>query len=223
MILPTLICATVSMLTMVVLFAYFGLKIKKELRYIFYIAIWIPIIASLAYLCMTLGIGKLKIDGHSVYLTRYLDWLITTPLIIVCLSLVVLPKKNKLILISEMVAIDILMIVSGIAALYVDSYSKYILFFVSSVFFIIMYLMISQNLRVSSKEKPYAVKMLFERLFTFISTIWAFYPIIWVLSFQGLNLIDSVTEVMIYFLLDISAKGIFGYLLLSDKETIEKI
>ncbi|MCI1143568.1 bacteriorhodopsin [Sphingomonas sp. WKB10] len=43
----------------------------------------VPFIAATAYLAMAFGIGTLiKPDGSATYLARYVDWSITTPILL---------------------------------------------------------------------------------------------------------------------------------------------
>ena len=46
----------------------------------------IAAVAALAYLGMIMGQGQLELYGHTVFLPRYMDWAITTPLILFSLA-----------------------------------------------------------------------------------------------------------------------------------------
>lgn len=81
------------------------------------IAIFIPLWSAAAYLAMAMGQGSLEVDGQITYYARYLDWVVTTPLLLLALSLTAMYKtaKDKT-LIAALMGADVFMIVTGLLA-----------------------------------------------------------------------------------------------------------
>ncbi|MEG8026448.1 bacteriorhodopsin [Sphingomonas aurantiaca] len=56
----------------------------------------VPFIAATAYLAMAFGIGTLfKLDGSVTYLARYLDWSVTTPILLSSLVLLAFHEHGR--------------------------------------------------------------------------------------------------------------------------------
>lgn len=65
-------------------------------KYEYMIAIFIPVWSALAYFSIAIGQGFLETSERTVYFARYLDWVFTTPLLLVALALTAMyyTKKN---------------------------------------------------------------------------------------------------------------------------------
>ena len=70
-------------------------------------------IASLAYLTMASGYGASAVNGQQFFYARYVDWTLTTPLMLVDLAYLA-NAKCPLETALHLVAIDVLMIVGGL-------------------------------------------------------------------------------------------------------------
>ena len=55
-------------------------------QYEYLVAIFIPVWSGLAYLAMAMGQGQVEIAGQTAYYARYLDWMVSTPLLLLALS-----------------------------------------------------------------------------------------------------------------------------------------
>ena len=92
-------------------------------RYEYLVATFIPIWSGLAYLSMTLPHGdleqgKMLVAGQTAHFARYLDWIVTTPLLLLSLSwtgMHHLPKKDWT-LIGSLMATQVIVVVCGLIA-----------------------------------------------------------------------------------------------------------
>merc|ERR1711907_242971 len=99
-----------------------------------YLSMAINGIASLAYLTMATGYGAKIVNGQEFFFARYIDWTLTTPLMLVDLILLAHGAKAKMETILHIVAVDMLMVVGGlIGALQGADESKWV-FFAFSMF-----------------------------------------------------------------------------------------
>jgi len=137
-------------------------------------------VASLAYLTMALGYGfVVKCNGRNFYYARYVDWAITTPIMLY--EMARYSGENE---VTQwfLVVVDIFMIVSGLIGELVEGGEKWAFFGFSMLAFCpIMYLLceIRSNLKenVAANISPFMTQLL---VITIVS--WMGYPIIWVLA-----------------------------------------
>merc|ERR1711990_1371072 len=99
------------------------------------VAGFICMFASLAYLTMATGHGYIVrcCDGRSFYYARYIDWTLTTPLMIWELASLARATHNDTLF---LVFIDILMVISGLIGALVCSGEKWVFFGFSILCFI---------------------------------------------------------------------------------------
>ena len=66
-------------------------------QYEYLIATFIPVWSGLAYLSLALDQAKIVVDGQITHYARYLDWVVTTPLLLLALALTAMhhTKKHK--------------------------------------------------------------------------------------------------------------------------------
>lgn len=204
---------------------YFMTKKTKTGFHPFILTIIAPtFFAGTIYLLMSLGYGIYQYSSVQTNILRYVDWICTTPTIIAILAILLIPSKSSIlkIAICVLVVCQIFVIGSGaLAILYPqDSMAYYLAGCVS--FFIVMsslYLLYKKY----KSERSELRNQLSLRLLIYISLIWTVYPIMWMLHSPGISFTDYETETALYMVLDLFAKGVFGYLLLKDKEVINEL
>ncbi|PSP86557.1 sensory rhodopsin-2, partial [Halobacteriales archaeon QS_1_68_17] len=101
--------------------------------------IGIGAIATVAYLGMALGVGRLGIDGRPVFWPRYLDWLLTTPMHVVYVGLLVDADRRRL---GTLAALQAATIVFGFAGAVTAPPVKWLGFLAGSATFVgVVYLL----------------------------------------------------------------------------------
>ena len=134
------------------------------------------------------------------YLPRYLDWIITTPLLV--LSLIHQSELKDTKIIFFLLVCDVLMIYTGyLATLTNDPTLKLIMYFISCFFMFYIFITI---LRYNPPRL----------LISYFILIWLGYPIFWILHQTKAGINNDVYNYLIASL-DIIAKAGFGFLLLS--------
>lgn len=71
-------------------------------------------------------------------------------------------------------------------------------------------------------EKLDLIKSIFRKLVSVHLVLWTLYPVVWILSAEGFNLLNAGGEAMGYTLLDIASKVGFGFLSLNTLHTLEQ-
>lgn len=201
-------------------------QLKKNIpalgKNIFSIMVSVPIIAMLAYLGMALNVNEYFFETAGIQSLRYADWLLTTPLLLYILSKIALnPNKNNTSLVRKLIFLDIIMIVTGGIAGYSETAVQTFLFGLSSLAFIGILIIIQSSFKKHVKEKSIQVQKYYTRLSILLLVTWTIYPFIWLISSHGLlPSIDLETEVLLYTVVDVFSKGLFGYYLLGDGQSL---
>ena len=182
------------------------------------------IIVSKATLALTpLGIGG-EISAKLVYFARYIDWIVTTPLLLIGLVTVGLKPltgggeqtRERLGLVAGIIGADIMMILTGMfGALSVDSTHKYVWFIVSCGFFLAVLALVWGPVRAAAAEQGAQTAALYNKLLGILTVLWFIYPVLWVLGTEGTGAISLNTEVAVFAIIDLTAKVGFGLLLVT--------
>jgi bacteriorhodopsin len=183
------------------------------------ITFFIAFIAATAYLAMALGQGIVNIDGDDVFYARYIDWIITTPLLL--LDLAILAGAGRRLTIW-LLGLNVHMIATGLVAGLTTGNERYIWFAVSTASFLgLLALLISRFLAAARAQGP-EVAALFTQLAGLTAVLWSAYPVVWLLGTEGTSTISLSTEVAVFAVLDLSAKIGFGFLLLSKRSVVTR-
>jgi hypothetical protein len=186
-------------------------------------------IASLAYLTMATGNGwYARCDGRMFFFARYIDWICTTPLMLHALAHFAHATNDTW---HFLLFSDILMIVAGLIASTVTGGFKWLFFGFSILAFLpILYYICAlrdsvldktpydsktgQKVDKSSHDIAYLPYNWFFHNYDFLAQLtvltWSIYPIVWILA-DGTGILSVTGEAIWYAVLDVIAKGIFGW------------
>jgi bacteriorhodopsin len=170
-------------------------------------------VAGSAYLLMGSGGGRKAAPDHTTYWARYADWAITTPLLLLGLAAQALGKPTRrTALVGGLLATDLYMIATGYLA---DKPArsdprKWIWYSMSSGAFIGLYYMLWGPLREEAERTGPEALDVYTRNATFLSLVWAGYPLNFVAGPEGAGLIDEESSTVVYAVLDVTAKVLFG-------------
>jgi len=176
-----------------------------------YIAGVICFIASVAYLTMALGYGYTVrcCDGRSFYYARYIDWTITTPLLlweVLDVSNMIAPHRHFIYF------LDLLMIIAGLIGSLICGGEKWMFFGFSMLCFIpILFQLCSVR-----RQFNHMSSTVLEQAVYLIVISWFFYPIVWILA-EGTGTLSANAEAILYTVLDIIAKSGLGWHFVSNQ------
>jgi len=203
-------------------------------------SVFVCAIAACMYLLMAFGQGDaivtesslvftpdevdVSVSAALIYWARYLDWTITTPLLLVgLLTLGLKPLsgggesiRERLGLIGAVIGADILMIVTGLfGALSLNELHKYLWFIISCGFFLAVLAAIWGPVRAAAAEQGGDVAALYNRLAGILTVLWFIYPVLWLVGTEGTGAISLDLEVIVFTIIDLTAKVGFGILLVT--------
>jgi bacteriorhodopsin len=198
------------------IFLYLGIRATEENRSFFTATSLVALIAATSYFAMASGHGSILVGGRTFFFARYADWVFTTPLLLLDLSLLALPSlRERSALVVTMIAADVYMILTGLIAGLLNDATKYVWFLTSTVAFIVVLSILVGQLLGQARARGGEVGKLFRTLTTLTLVLWICYPIVWLLGTEGFGAFPLPVEVIIYAVLDVVAKIGFGFLLLT--------
>jgi len=204
----------------VFLFLSYVRNVKPEGRFAYYTTAAINGIAALAYLIMALGATQYcTISGRAFLWVRYVDWFFTVPLLI--LDLGVLAGAHWSELYFTMVC-SAVMIAAGYAGAIDSGYNATWPLF---TFGFVVYIPVAVSLLTSFRTNAYRHHVEIGKLYDLLAfgsvILYAGYGIVWGCSEGGLIMtVDQ--EVIVYTVLDIISKCVFGFVLLFSREAIAR-
>jgi sensory rhodopsin len=178
-------------------------------------------IASVAYVAMTLGYGWVVVaDGSRVvFVPRYLDWILTTPLLLAFLGLLAGCDRQS---ISKLVGVNTVVMVLGTAAALQSGPVSYGLFVVAGAAYAILLRLLLGSVSEQARQQDPAVNSLFRSLRNLTAVLWSVYPIVWLLGPPGLAVLTTTVDVMLVVYLDLLTKVGFGLIALNAGSVLER-
>lgn len=183
-------------------------------KYEYLVATFIPIWSGLAYLAMAMGQGKVEIAGQITHYARYLDWFVTTPLLLLALSWTAMHHITKdSTLIASLMGTQVIVIGSGlIADLSTTAETRFVWYTCGVVAFLVVLWGIWVPLRAKTRGQGMELSNLYTKLATYFTAFWISYPIAWLIGPSGLGWINQTAETLLFCVLPFFSKVGFSYL-----------
>jgi bacteriorhodopsin len=146
-------------------------------------------IASLAYLTMATGHGYIiKCNGRAFYYARYVDWFLTTPLMLI--DIAGFSGFGGAIFTGYLVAMDLLMIVAGLIGELIEGPEKWAFFGFAIIFFLpilwwLCSIDASDGVMCGAAYGLNDAQTLYQRIAALTWVMWLGYPIVWILVMSG--------------------------------------
>jgi bacteriorhodopsin len=198
----------------------------------------ITIIAALSYFAMASGDAKslsCNVVTHhhkhgipdtytevcrEVYWARYVDWTLTTPLLILDLSMLAgLDGAHTFMAIIA----DVIMILTGLFAAFGKNHTaqKWGWYSIGCIAYLFVIWHVGVIGARTVRARGAKVGKLFGSLSLFTLILWTAYPIVWGIA-DGARKVSVDTEIVIYAVLDVLAKVVFGiWLLVAHRQNAE--
>ena len=199
------------------LFAWGGTNTSGSERRYYLTLVGISGIAAVAYAVMALEVGWLSVDGRTVFAPRYIDWILTTPLIVLFLGMLAGLDRRQF---AAALALNTIVMVSGFAAALLVGPGRFALFGLGAVAFLgLVYYLVGPAMATAA-NRPDGVRSLYVRLRNLTIILWAVYPLLWLLGSSGFELLTLTVEVSLVAYLDLVTKVGFGLIALDASATM---
>ena len=207
----------------ILLFAYMARNLEDPRAKLIVVAtMLVPVVSLSSYTGLASGLTISLVEmppGHALageqILTmwgRYLTWALSTPAILLALGLLAGSNVTK---IFTAITFDIAMCVTGLAAaLTTSSYAlRWFWYFISCTFFlVVLYILL---IEWPKDAEAAGTAGIFNTLKILTVVMWLGYPIFWALGTEGIAVLDLAITSWAYSGLDVVAKYVFAYLLIS--------
>ena len=165
-------------------------------QYEYLIAMFIPAWSGLAYTAMALGQGQVEIAGQTTYFARYIDWSVSTPLLLLALGFTAMfyvPKDERQVsLLAGLVGADVVMILCGLVAdLSSVPQIRFTWYALGCVALVVVLWGIWGPLRGIAANHGARLSNLYNLLALYLTVLWFGYPAVWLLGPSGLNVIGQ--------------------------------
>ena len=179
----------------------------------YFIAFLIPVWSGIAYLAMAIGQGMVEIGNQIAFYARYLDWVVTTPLLLLslCLTGMYYVPKNKIIIIGIMTA-DVVMVLTGLIGDLSTGINRYIWFLIGVVAFSIVLWLIWGPVRAIARQQDQKLYRLYLLMAAYLTVLWIGYPTTWIIGPSGLQLVSQRVDTYLFVILPIFSKVGFSLL-----------
>lgn len=174
-------------------------------------------IATVAYLTMFSGVGRIYIHDRKFFYARYIDWILTTPLMLWDILALAGASSSEIMLTC---GIDMLMIGFGVVGGATPGYKKWIFWVLACLCFMHVVGVLMKYL--SSEKFGGAAKKLYGQVAWLTIILWTFYPIVWVLA-EGGHFVSCTAEAGLYMVLDVLSKCLFGFVIVGSRSALDAV
>ena len=179
----------------------------------------VPIIAACSYFAMACGQGSIILPLHAApgtgrlfYFARYIDWSVTTPLLLLALSGTAMhsgTRRNGMV--AGLLLADVLMIATSLFFGASDTaWIKWTWFGISCVAFLFVYYVIWVPMLQENRRETPEAQGDYTRNASILTVLWLIYPVILALSTDGLSVISSTAGVALIAIIDFVSKVVYG-------------
>ncbi|KAI1466010.1 family A G protein-coupled receptor-like protein [Daldinia caldariorum] len=154
---------------------------------------------------------------RDIYWARYVDWSLTTPLLL--LDLCLLAGINGASILVTIVS-DVIMILAGLFAAFARHEAQgWGWYAIACVAYLNVVYQIGYKGRHATSARDNKIRAFFGAISLFTLLLWTAYPIVWAVA-DGARRVNVDGEIIAYAILDVFAKGVFGFWLLLTHENM---
>mmetsp|Transcript_35513 Transcript_35513/g.71099 ORF Transcript_35513/g.71099 Transcript_35513/m.71099 type:complete len:257 (-) Transcript_35513:181-951(-) len=211
------VLAWIALLVTALFMSFKAMNADPERRKFYYINAFVCGVAAFSYFAMISGMGWETVMGcRQFFYVRYIDWAITTPLIILNLGLL---AGEDPILIAAIMGSDLAMIFAG----YMGSVAlvptvKWLWFIIGIAVYVPVVFAIVRLFRqtVVDKNDIHYIE-LYGKVSLLTIVAWSLYPFVWLLG-VGVGAFGVSAESISYAILDVVSKCFLSFLLIQDRD-----
>jgi sensory rhodopsin len=184
------------------------LRAEQRDRGRFGVLLVIPGFAALAYLVMFLGVGTVTASGYTFPVPRYVDWAVTTPVLVGYVGYVA--GADRRVVVGTAV-VDALMIALGLAAVLAPPPLRWVAFGLSATCHLGLLGVLYGVFPRAAADQSVRRRQLFDLLQNHVGLLWLAYPVVWLAGPAGLDLVSAVGITLVVTYADVVAKTPYLY------------
>nr|AHH02151.1 protein 99 [synthetic construct] len=203
-----------------VIFVLMALKASHEKRKFYFTCCYIGMIATFAYYAMLSGQGWIITPScRQMFYVRYVEWIASTPLLLMLLAWIV---GADIALTIAVMGAQLLMIFGGYMAAISSGHIKWLWFGMALLIFGPIIYIIMSVFKGMVERSDASVAELYNKLSWLTVVTWACYPFVFLCS-EGTGDWSPNFEIMIFGVLDLMSKSVFGFILLLSHQALDRI
>ena len=187
---------------------------------------FVPMIAAGLYLLMAVGQGALILDGGREFLyARYVDWSITTPLLLLALAGTAVGElRSRVGLMVGLVGADVYMILTGLVSGLSPSGSsqKWLWFIMSCGAFLGVFYVLWGPLAKEAKARSAEASAAYTRHAGILSALWLLYPVVFYVGPDGAGTVTATLATLLFLILDLTTKVAYAFLTYATFKKVER-
>lgn len=183
----------------------------------------VPLVAACSYFAMARGQGgRVMPDGHVFFYARYVDWSITTPLLLLGLCITALHGAHRRpALVAAVLGADAMMVITGFfSGISTAPASRWTWFVISCGAFLAVYAALFGPLLAEAKTRDARRRIGYGLNLAVLAVLWVLYPIIVLLGPDGTGVWSATVNTACITILDLLAKVAYGLLTTGTTEKV---
>ena len=183
----------------------------------------VPLFAAIAYFALAVHQGQVTLSSGRVFLfARYLDWSVTTPVLLLGLSMTALHGAHRRAgLVAGLLASDVVMIVTGLFfGASQDPFTKWVWYIASCAAFVAVYYVLFGPLRAEAQMRDAERRSTYNRNVVILSVLWLLYPVVVILGPDGLEIWTATLATACITIIDLVAKVVYGFISMAGSKRI---
>jgi bacteriorhodopsin len=184
---------------------------------------FVPLVAAIAYFSMAIGQGgRTMPDGRTFWFARYVDWSITTPLLLLGLLITALHGAHRRPgLVAAVLGADVLMIVTGLfSGLSSETFPRWTWFLISCGAFVAVYVALFGPVRREALARDHERRVGYASSLLVLAVLWLLYPLVVLLGPDGTGVWSPVLTTGSLTVIDLLSKLGYGYLAVRASERV---
>ncbi len=182
-------------------------------EYKYVIHIFVVIWSGLAYSALAMDQGWMMVGEQKVLYARYIDWVVTTPLLLLSLTLTgkyFVDVEGAIT--ASLLGTQAIMIITGLVAeLSVDPAVQYFWYIAGCVALVMVLYFFWGPLYNKAKLQGGRIVEVYRKSATFLTIQWLLYPLAWLVGAPGLGLLGSTTTTILFLILPAVSKAGFAF------------
>lgn len=175
----------------------------------------VPLFAAISYFAMAIHQGATILPSGRVFLfARYIDWSLTTPALLLGLSMTALHGAHRrAALVAGLLVSDVVMIVTGLFfGASEDPFAKWVWYIASCVAFLAVLYVLFGPMREEAMGRDQTRANVYRLNTALLTVLWLLYPIFVILGPDGLGYWSALFTTAVIVVLDLVAKVAYGLL-----------
>lgn len=181
-------------------------------QYKYLIHLFVVVWSGLAYAGLAMGQGIVEAHGREVYLPRYLDWVVTTPLLLLSLNLTgkyTIELEGSVT--GGLLGSQVIMILTGMLAELSEGFARWFWYGSGCVALVGVLGLFWGKLYEKARSQGPEIERVYRSSALYLTVQWLLYPLVWAVGTPALGLLDKLTTSVLLIILPLISKAGFGF------------